>query len=217
MFVAEGCGILEATGLGGGILEDGVNPDDSLGQPGGPLALQLTQVTGNSAGEGGGIFASTGSPVTLSLSQVLSNNPDNCAPPGHHPRLHRLAGSPRQPAGRHDRDGPPGISAETLVALTAATASMPGYRPSSPAAPRLSRARTGATRPGSPPARSPGIACRLGMTGREEDHRDADRHDSGTQPVVVVGAVPVDAPPPEQAHDDEHPAIGGVHPSEVGR
>jgi hypothetical protein len=127
-----------ATGLGGGILEDGVNPDDSLGQPGGPLALQLTQVTGNSAGEGGGIFASTGSPVTLSLSQVLSNNPDNCAPPGHHPRLHRLAGSPRQPAGRHDRDGPPGISAETLVALTAATASMPGYRPSSPAAPRLS-------------------------------------------------------------------------------
>ena len=71
-----------ATGLGGGILEDGVNPDDSLGQPGGPLALQLSQVTGNSAGVGGGIFASAGSPVTLGLSQVLSNNPDNCAPPG---------------------------------------------------------------------------------------------------------------------------------------
>jgi hypothetical protein len=71
-----------ATGLGGGILEDGVDMHDNLGQPGAPLALQLSQVTGNSAGEGGGIFASTGSPVTLSLSQVLGNNPDNCEPPG---------------------------------------------------------------------------------------------------------------------------------------
>jgi hypothetical protein len=71
-----------ATGLAGGILEEGVNPNDSRVQPGGPLVLQLSQVTGNSASEGGGIFASTSSPVTLSFSQVLSNNPDNCAPPG---------------------------------------------------------------------------------------------------------------------------------------
>jgi hypothetical protein len=69
------------TGLGGGILEDGVSPSDRLGQPGGQLALQASQLTGNSAGEGGGIFASTGSPVTLSVSQILGNNPDNCAPP----------------------------------------------------------------------------------------------------------------------------------------
>ncbi len=71
-----------AAGLGGGILEDGVNPDDSLGQPGGPLTLQHTQVTGNSAGQGGGIYASTGSPVTLQLSQILGNVPNNCYPPG---------------------------------------------------------------------------------------------------------------------------------------
>jgi hypothetical protein len=71
-----------ATGLGGGILEDGVDMHDNLGQPGAPLALQLSQVTGNSAGQGGGIFASTGSPVTLTLSQVLGNHPDNCEPPG---------------------------------------------------------------------------------------------------------------------------------------
>ena len=71
-----------ASGLGGGILEDGVNPDDTLGQPGGPLTLQHTQVTGNAAAEGGGIFASHGSPVTLNLSPILGNTPDNCYPPG---------------------------------------------------------------------------------------------------------------------------------------
>src|SRR6266567_3081109 len=70
-----------ASGPGGGILEDGVNPDDSLGQPGGPLTLQQTQVTGNSAAEGGGIFASTGSPVTLNRSLIFGNVPTNCYPP----------------------------------------------------------------------------------------------------------------------------------------
>jgi len=71
-----------ASGLGGGVLEDGVNADDTLGQPGGPLTLQQTQVTGNAATEGGGIFASTASPVTLKLSLLRSNTPDNCYPPG---------------------------------------------------------------------------------------------------------------------------------------
>src|ERR1035441_10484975 len=52
-----------AGGLGGGILEDGVNPGDSLGPAGGPLTLKLSQVTGNTAAEGGGIYASSGSPV----------------------------------------------------------------------------------------------------------------------------------------------------------
>ena len=69
-----------ATGLGGGILEDGVNPDDSLGPPGGPLTLKLSQVTGNSAAQGGGIYASTGSPVTLTITAVAKNRPDNCFP-----------------------------------------------------------------------------------------------------------------------------------------
>src|SRR5207237_3549530 len=41
-----------AAGLGGGILEDGVDMHDNLGQPGAPLTLQLSQVPGNSAGEG---------------------------------------------------------------------------------------------------------------------------------------------------------------------
>ena len=71
-----------ASGLGGGILEDGVNANDALGQPGGPLTLQQTRVTGNAASEGGGIFASTGSPVTLKLSLIASNIPSNCYPPG---------------------------------------------------------------------------------------------------------------------------------------
>jgi hypothetical protein len=38
-------------------------------------------VTGNSAAQGGGIYASTGSPVTLTLSQILGNIPSNCYPP----------------------------------------------------------------------------------------------------------------------------------------
>src|SRR6266702_3516663 len=71
-----------ASGPGGGILEDGVNPDDTLGQPGGPLTLQQTRVTGNSAAQGGGIFASTGSPVTLNRSLIFGNVPTNCYPPG---------------------------------------------------------------------------------------------------------------------------------------
>jgi hypothetical protein len=69
-----------ATGIGGGILEDGVNPDDSLGAPGGPLTLKLSQVTGNTAAQGGGIFASSGSPVTLKITAVIKNTPDNCSP-----------------------------------------------------------------------------------------------------------------------------------------
>jgi hypothetical protein len=71
-----------ATGHGGGILEDGVNPNDTLGPPGGPLTLKLSQVTGNSAGFGGGIYASTGSPVTLTITVIAKNTPDNCEPLG---------------------------------------------------------------------------------------------------------------------------------------
>jgi len=75
-----------ATGLGGGILEDGVNPNDTLGPPGGPLTLKFSQVTRNSAAQGGGIYASTGSPVTLVITVVAKNRPDNCFPP------HTIAG-----------------------------------------------------------------------------------------------------------------------------
>jgi hypothetical protein len=71
-----------AGGIGGGILEDGVNPDDSLGRAGGPLTLKASQVTGNTAGEGGGIYASSGSPVALNLALVARNVPDNCFPMG---------------------------------------------------------------------------------------------------------------------------------------
>ena len=71
-----------AGGLGGGILEDGVNPDDSLGPAGGPLTLEVSQVTGNTAAEGGGIYASSGSPAALKLTLVARNVPDNCFPLG---------------------------------------------------------------------------------------------------------------------------------------
>ena len=50
--------------------------------PGGPLTLTLSQVTGNTAGQGGGIFAVPGSPITLKLTLIARNTPDNCAPPG---------------------------------------------------------------------------------------------------------------------------------------
>ena len=71
-----------ATGLGGGILEDGVNPNDTLGPPGGPLTLKLSTVTGNTAAEGGGIYASIGSPVALKLTLIARNVPGNCFPLG---------------------------------------------------------------------------------------------------------------------------------------
>jgi hypothetical protein len=71
-----------ASGIGGGILEDGIYPDDSFGAPSGPLTLRLSQVTGNAAGEGGGIYASGGSAMTLTLAHVVKNTPDNCFPLG---------------------------------------------------------------------------------------------------------------------------------------
>jgi hypothetical protein len=50
---------------------------------GGTLILNFSQVNGNTAaGGGGGIFAVPGSPVTLKLTLIARNTPDNCAPPG---------------------------------------------------------------------------------------------------------------------------------------
>ena len=48
---------------------------------GGPLTIKFSQVTGNKAADGGGIFAVPGSPVTLKFTVVAKNIPDNCAPP----------------------------------------------------------------------------------------------------------------------------------------
>ncbi len=71
------------SGLGGGILEGGVNATDALGPPGGPLTTTQTQVTGNAAAAaGGGIFATSGSPVTLTVSLIRNNTPNNCYPLG---------------------------------------------------------------------------------------------------------------------------------------
>jgi hypothetical protein len=49
--------------------------------PGGAVTLNHSQVTGNSAAHGGGIFNSGGT-VSLSHTDVTGNNPDNCEPPG---------------------------------------------------------------------------------------------------------------------------------------
>jgi hypothetical protein len=68
-----------AGGDGGGIA-NGV-PFPGMGLTGGALALHNTQVTGNSAAHGGGIFNSGGS-VALSNTAVTGNTPDNCEPPG---------------------------------------------------------------------------------------------------------------------------------------
>jgi hypothetical protein len=69
-----------ASGQGGGIFEATITSSGPA--PGGPLTLTLSQVTGNTAGQGGGIFAVPGSPVTLKLTLIARNAPDNCAPPG---------------------------------------------------------------------------------------------------------------------------------------
>ena len=74
-----------ASGLGGGIADVGVDAQGGLTAPAGPLTLKLSAVTGNTAGEdGGGIFTvpGAGSPVSLVLSLVFRNAPDNCSPVG---------------------------------------------------------------------------------------------------------------------------------------
>lgn len=68
-----------ASGQGGGIFEATITPTGPAA--GGPLTLTLSQVTGNTAAQGGGIFAVPGSPVTLKLTLIAKNSPDNCAPP----------------------------------------------------------------------------------------------------------------------------------------
>lgn len=70
-----------ASGIGGGIVEATITTTGVAA--GGPLTLILSQVTGNTAaGGGGGIFAVPGSPVTLKLTLIAKNTPDNCEPPG---------------------------------------------------------------------------------------------------------------------------------------
>jgi hypothetical protein len=69
-----------ASGPGGGIFEATITATGLA--PGGTLALGASLVTGNAAATGGGIFAVPGSPVTLLVTLVAKNTPDNCAPPG---------------------------------------------------------------------------------------------------------------------------------------
>ena len=65
-----------AGGNGGGIA-------NGLGSmiPGAPIILNHSQVTGNTAAHGGGIF-NFGGTITLAKTSVTGNNPDNCEPPG---------------------------------------------------------------------------------------------------------------------------------------
>jgi len=67
-----------AGGDGGGIA-NGVPFPGPMPLVGGAVTLKNSQVTGNSAAHGGGIFNSGGT-VTLSNSAVTGNNPDNCEP-----------------------------------------------------------------------------------------------------------------------------------------
>ena len=73
------------SGLGGGIADVGVDTQGGLTAPAGPLTLKLSVVTGNRAGvDGGGIFTvpGAGSPVSLFLSLLFHNAPNNCSPVG---------------------------------------------------------------------------------------------------------------------------------------
>ncbi len=47
------------------------------------------------------------------------------------------------------------------------------------------------------------------------DHGHAYQADDGSDEIESVLPRPVRAPSPQQREDDEHPAIGRVHPSEV--
>ena len=67
-----------AGGDGGGIA-NGIPLPGPMPLPGGALTLAHSQVTGNTAAHGGGIFNSGGT-VTLSLSTVTGNVVDNCEP-----------------------------------------------------------------------------------------------------------------------------------------
>lgn len=70
-----------ASGQGGGIAEFGLGASGLV--PGNTLVLNLSLVAGNSAASGGGgIFAIPGSPVTLKLTAIVKNHPDNCEPLG---------------------------------------------------------------------------------------------------------------------------------------
>ena len=69
-----------AGGDGGGIA-NGVPLGGPMPLLGGPVTLNHSQVTGNTAAHGGGIF-NFGGTVTLSATAVTGNTPDNCEPPG---------------------------------------------------------------------------------------------------------------------------------------
>jgi hypothetical protein len=71
-----------ASAIGGGIVEASVSPSGTLTAPGNQLILKFSLVTGNTAAEGGGIYAVSGSPVALKLTLVAKNIPDNCFPLG---------------------------------------------------------------------------------------------------------------------------------------
>ncbi len=69
-----------AGGDGGGIA-NGIPLPGPMPLPGGALTLNHSQVTGNTAAHGGGIF-NNGGTVTLAKTPVTGNTPDNCEPPG---------------------------------------------------------------------------------------------------------------------------------------
>jgi hypothetical protein len=69
-----------ASGQGGGIFEATITSNGPAA--GGPLTIKFSQITRNKAAADGGIFAVPGSPVTLKVTVVAKNIPDNCAPPG---------------------------------------------------------------------------------------------------------------------------------------
>jgi len=69
-----------ASGQGGGIIEATITSSGPAA--GGALTIKFSQITRNKAATGGGIFAVPGSPVTLKVTVIAKNTPDNCAPPG---------------------------------------------------------------------------------------------------------------------------------------
>src|SRR5579875_1474641 len=57
---------------------------------------------------------------------------------------------------------------------------------------------------------------RCSVAGGEEQDCDADGDDGGPDPLMNPRTVAVEAPPPEQAHDDEYAAVCSVGAPERG-
>ncbi len=103
-----------AGGDGGGIA-NGIPLGGPMPLMGGPVTLNHSQVNGNSAADGGGIF-NFGGTVALATTSITGNNPNNCEPQGPSPAASARDGGLR----RRPHRPPPWPVSRTTSAPTGA-------------------------------------------------------------------------------------------------